>query len=211
MRRLHFFISLVSLIALFLSVGLAQKATALELVEGKDYTSIVPPVPRPTGRAEIVEVFNFKCSHCYQLSPAIAQWAKTKGDTYSFVSLPVFWGKQTDLPLRAYYAGEFMGKGPAMKQSIFKAHFDNSVDIENVDELNFLAEEVGLDPEKFKAFIGSFGVSSKVAQAKALQNSFGVQSTPTLVVNGKYRVSFGDHAGGQSERLFAIVEALATR
>ncbi|MEO5330304.1 MAG: thiol:disulfide interchange protein DsbA/DsbL [Magnetococcus sp. THC-1_WYH] len=186
-------------------------AAAIDPQPVVDYTPIVPPVPVPVGKPEVVEVFNFKCPHCYDLHPHIVAWLKSNGDRYQYRSLPVYWGRQTDMPLRAFFAAEFLGRGPQMKDALFKAHFDNNLNIENINEIGFIAEEAGLDAEKFKSQLQSFGVSTKVTQALSLQKAYGVTGTPTMVVNGKYQVSFGHHAKGDPKRFLAIIEALALK
>ncbi|MBF0454907.1 MAG: thiol:disulfide interchange protein DsbA/DsbL [Magnetococcales bacterium] len=201
--------ALVLLLPLILpsgSVGLAE-----DLQAGVHYELILPPVPQPKGEKSVVEVFNFKCPHCFKLHPHMEAWAKSHQNSYRISSLPLFWGSQTDIPLRAYYAGEFLGKGAEMKRGIFKAYFKDSVNIESPDELDFLAEELGLNPEQFREYLNAFGVSAKIAQSKRQQQAFGVNSTPTLVVNGRYRVSYGQHAKGDPVTLFKIVEMLAAR
>ncbi|MBF0358750.1 MAG: thiol:disulfide interchange protein DsbA/DsbL [Magnetococcales bacterium] len=186
-------------------------AQAETMLAGADYDPITPPVPQTGDKPAVVEVFNFKCPHCFTLHPYMDSWSEKNHDKYDIASIPVFWGKQTDMPVRAFYAAEFLGKGALMKDAIFKANFEHSVNIESADELGFLAEEAGLNPEKFKSYLNSFGVSAKIAQAKVEQRKYGVHSTPTLVVNGKYRVSFGKHANGDHIRLFKIVETLAAQ
>lgn len=186
-------------------------AATVDLKPDIDYTLIVPPVPVPVGKPEVVEVFNFKCPHCYDLHPHVEAWLKSNGDHYQYRSLPVYWGRQTDMPLRAFFAAEFMGRGPQMKDGIFKANFDNNLNIENISDIGSIAEEAGLDVEKFKSQLQSFGVSTKVTQALSLQKAYGVTGTPTMVVNGKYQVSFGHHAKGDPKRFFAIIEALALK
>ncbi len=203
-------LSLLFLIAA-LALPFAKPGQLHALEANTHYDLITPPVPHSGKMPTVVEVFNFKCSHCYRLHPHMAAWSKLNGENYDIASLPIYWGKQTDLPLRAYYAAEFLGKGEEMKAAIFKAQFENSVNIESTDEIGFLAEEVGLNPEKFKSFLNSFGVSAKINQAKGQQRRFGVHSTPTLVINGKYRVSYGKHANGDPQKLFNIVESLASR
>ena len=52
-----------------------------------------------------------------------------------------------------------------------------------------------LDPKAFLDKMGSFATNAKVNRGKQFMMRSGVQSTPTLVVNGKYRVqgkSFAD-------------------
>jgi protein dithiol oxidoreductase (disulfide-forming) len=200
---------LLLLITLIAPLGSISHGMSVE--ENIHYEVITPPVPQPGDKPTIVEVFNFKCPHCFTLHHFMEKWSAKNHSRYSIKSLPIYWGKQTDMPIRAYFAAEFLGKGAQMKDAVFKAHFDHSVNIESSDELGFLAEELGLDPDKFKSYLGSFGVSAKIAQANELQRGFVVHSTPTLVVNGKYRVSFGKHAEGEAKKLFKIVETLAAR
>lgn len=200
----------------FLLTGWSDVAAAERLQVGVDYDRITPPVPHAGTKPEVVEIFNFKCPHCFTLSPHTAEWAEKNKARFDFRSVPVYWGKQTDIPVRAFFAAEFLGKGEAMKQAIFKAHFSHSADIENIEEMTFLAEATGMDPQSFRAQMNSFGVSAKIAQAKALQTAFRTSSTPTLVINGTYQVLPGKHARTQTEavdypRLFVILETLATQ
>lgn len=201
----------LSLLATLVSLNLffAPSIIAETLVVNQHYDLISPAIPRSGDKPEVAEVFNFKCPHCRTLSGPMAEWAKKNQDRFSYKAVPVFWGKQTNTPLRALFAAEFLGKGEEMKKALFKAHFEESMDIENVQDLGFLAEEVDLDPAKFKNYLDSFGVSAKIAQAKALQRAFGVHSTPTIVINGKYRVSPGKHANNDPKRLFQMIEILA--
>ncbi len=184
---------------------------AFEPIKGTHYDVLTPPVPRSGTKPEVVEVFNFKCPHCYHLFPKMVAWMKKNGDRYQYKALPIFWGKQTDMPLRAYFAADFLGKGEAMKAAIFDAQFKQGADIENPGDLVFLAEDMGLDGGKFQSYLKSFGVSAKVTQARALQRDFGVHSTPTLVINGQYKITPGKHARGDDQLLFRIIEALASR
>jgi protein dithiol oxidoreductase (disulfide-forming) len=201
--------TLLLLVTLLLPMGAIGQAGNLEA--GTHYETITPPVPQTGNKWTVVEVFNFKCPHCFTLHPHLEKWSRANQTKYATKSLPIYWGNQTAMPIRAYYAAEFLGKGPEMKGAIFKANFKDSVNIESADELGFLAEDIGLDQEKFKNFLNSFGVSAKIAQSKVQQRVFGVHSTPTLVINGKYRVSFGKHAKGDPLKLFEIVETLAAQ
>lgn len=201
--------ALILLAPLFLLLLLLTQPGALHaeaLVDGKDYESINPPAPLMDRAPEVIEVFNFKCPHCFHLHPHLEAWAKTVEGKVHVKAMPVYWGQQTDIPVRAYYAALFMGKGKEMKDAIFKAQFEQGLNIENPDELAFIAEDLGLDPETFKENLNAFGVSAHVIQAKALQAKYNVKSTPTLVVNGRYRVSSKhtavDHEKGNWQPLF---------
>ena len=192
------------------------EVVAEELLPEIHYERVIPPVPRSGNKSEVVEVFNFKCPHCFTLSPYMAAWAEKNKHRFTYKALPVYWGRQTDIPLRAYFVAEYSGKGEAMKAAIFKAHFNNTANIENVDEMGFIAEAIGLDATQFRDHMESMGVLTQLKRAAALQDTFGVFSTPTIVINGTYRVSPGKHArdahGEVSyDRLFEIIEILANR
>ncbi|MBF0400094.1 MAG: thiol:disulfide interchange protein DsbA/DsbL [Magnetococcales bacterium] len=213
---MRYLIAIVLLPLFLLLSGGSDVSAAETLRAGVDYERITPPVPRSGTKPEVVEVFNFKCPHCSSLAPHTAEWAEKNKDRIDFRSVPVYWGKQTDIPVRAYFAAEFLGKGEAMKQAIFQAHFSNSADIENIEEMTFLAEATGMDAQSFRSQMNSFGVSAKISQAKALQTAFRASSTPTLVINGRYQVLPGRHARGGAEgvdysRLFTILETLVNQ
>ena len=47
----------------------------------------------------------------------------------------------------------------------------------------------GADPKEFVAVANSFAINTKVRRADELVKAYGVEGTPTIVVDGKYRVS----------------------
>ncbi|MBF0124929.1 MAG: thiol:disulfide interchange protein DsbA/DsbL [Magnetococcales bacterium] len=187
-----------------------SSAVAAELLQaGVHYDLITPAVPTHTSRPEIVEMFNFKCPHCYTLHRELVEWGKKNHQRFNLRSLPIFWGSQTDLPARAFFTAQAMGKGPEMQTALFRAHFDQNANIESENDLMFLAEEIGLDNKQFQAKLRDFGISTQVSQALQLKKEYGVASTPTLVVNGRYRLQ-SRHASGSWSRMLIIAETLAT-
>ena len=56
------------------------------------------------------------------------------------------------------------------------------------DAARFYARVAGVDPQKFLSMANSFGVDSKIRAADAQILAMHVDATPTLIVNGKYRV-----------------------
>lgn len=206
-------ISLWGCLALWIGI-LAGPAVAAEPFvprAGEHYELISPPVPVTGSKPEVVEVFNFKCPHCVKLHPAMEEWTKRMQGKYDIQSLPIVFSQQSDQPLRGFYAGQFLGRESDMKHAIFNAHFVDHINIDSPQELAFIAEGMKIDSVAFQNHMNSFGVQSKIAQGKARSQAFGVTSTPTLVVNGRYRVTPGRHDQGSYERLFAIVEALTAQ
>ncbi|MEO5376784.1 MAG: thiol:disulfide interchange protein DsbA/DsbL [Magnetococcus sp. DMHC-6] len=202
------FFPLILLVLLFFALPVTLQADPLQI--GKDYELITPARPNTGAKPEIVEVFNFKCPHCADLHPEIEAWAEKNRARFDIQSMPIFWGTQTDTPVRAYYAALYLGHGANMQQKIFDTHFKNGLNIENPEELAFQAEEIGLDAKQFQQQMRSFGVISQLKRTADLQKAWGVDSTPTLVINGRYRVS-PTAFEGDMPRMFKTVEQLATQ
>ena len=177
---------------------------------GTHYTLVAKPQPPGGTKPEILEVFNFKCPHCEKLRPVFAEWAEQNKKNYNIKATPIYWGKQTDKPLKALYAAQYMGKGEEMKHAIFTAFFARKQDIENENILTILAQDIGLDITEFRNNMKSFGVLAKVGQGSRLASALGVHSTPTIVVNRTYQVTL-NHAEGNEKRFFTIIEDLAHR
>ena len=64
----------------------------------------------------------------------------------------------------------------------------------------------GVDPATFKNTFNSFSVVAKVKRAEELVKRYQAQSTPTIIVNGKYRVSAT--LAKSLENMIAITNAL---
>lgn len=195
-----------SLALLFPLTGAVAEPAGLE--KGRHYAMIDPPAPPADGKPQVVEVFNFMCGHCFKLHPLVTPWAHAMKGKVAVSAIPIFWGKQTDAPARAYWAAKIMGKGEEMKDALFKAHFVYNQKIEKADVLAALAKKVGLDPDKHRTNMRSFAVAAKLGRSKVLQEeTWQVFSTPTLVINGTYRVS-PSHTGGDMKEMFRVAEQL---
>ncbi|MGE0209406.1 MAG: DsbA family protein, partial [Lysobacteraceae bacterium] len=57
-----------------------------------------------------------------------------------------------------------------------------------IDDIAKLYAELGVDAEAFKATAASFAVNTQISRSQKTLVRWGVESTPTLVVAGKYRV-----------------------
>jgi thiol:disulfide interchange protein DsbA len=67
----------------------------------------------------------------------------------------------------------------------------------------------GVDPTTFKNTFNSFSVVAKVKRADELVKRYQAQSTPTVIVNGKY-LTTGQQAGTY-EQWFQVIDELAAR
>ena len=77
------------------------------------------------------------------------------------------------------------------------------------DAARFYAQAAGVKPETFVATASSFGVDVKMHQAEQLIRAAQVAETPTILVNGKYRVTVG--SAGSDDQLIELVKYLVAR
>jgi protein dithiol oxidoreductase (disulfide-forming) len=146
------------------------------------------------------------------LEPRLADWVKTLGPEINFRRVPVsangFSIRGVDsAPL--YYTLEAMGLLKTLHERVFAALNNEGEILANPKVLRAWLEKQGVDADKFDIAAASFGVSTKVAQARKLTGDYQLRSTPTISVGGRFNVTQG--ANPSPNLFFAKVEALAAQ
>ena len=77
------------------------------------------------------------------------------------------------------------------------------------DAAQFYAKAAGIKPEAFMAVTGSFAIDLRIRQADELIKNYGVSETPSIVVNGKYRLN--PVSAGGYEQTIELVKWLVAR
>lgn len=182
--------ALITLVGLLPFAAIAQTAATTELREGHHYTSIAPAdrmVPMP-GKIEVVEVFGYGCIHCANFQPLVNAWKKSLGDDVNFIYMPMSNGGVWEAYGRAYYTAEAMGLLEKTHDAMFKAIHVDKRQFKSVADIAAFYADFGADPKVFESTMNSFAVNAKITRAKQYAPRWQVQATPTLVVNGKYRL-----------------------
>lgn len=181
----------------------AAPATSGEAIPGlklgTDYELIKNGLPfEPLdGKVEVVEVFNFVCPACYAFQPTLSNWEKTLPANVRFTYVPAAFGPKWDQYVRAFYAAQMMGIEGKSHGGIYDAiHLENKLQGERAEDSDEAIAAVyaklgGVDARQFAANMKSFAVMAKFNKAKQYIVQQQVNGTPTLMVNGKYRVSGG--------------------
>lgn len=164
--------------------------TAFAAVEqDKDYKLLNPPQPASTKKIEVLEFFFYECSHCFQLHPLLATWGKNMPKDVELVYVPTIFRDSTEPLARAYYALESMGQINQLDDAIYQAIHVNNVGLYDLNTIADFVAKHGVDREKFSAAYNSFSMQSKVVRAKQMIRSYGINGTPSLVVDGKYLIT----------------------
>ena len=180
------------LLALLLPLA-ACAADGTAPVEGRDYELIAEPGPFAplAGKIEVVEVFGYPCIHCAHLEPTLATWKKSLPRDVQLTPVPAAFGGYWIPYARAFFAAKQLGVQERTHQAVFDAlHKVGSLPIHNVsaDELVAFYAGQGVDPERFRAALADPKVEAQLRRSAAFVRAAGLEGTPTLVVNGRYRV-----------------------
>jgi thiol:disulfide interchange protein DsbA len=212
MSRRTFLAAALAAVSVFaLSPGFAADAPAnAPIEEGTDYV-VIPdgkPFAPVKGKVEVVEVFGYTCPHCAHFEPMVSAW-KTRHKDVNFVPLAAPFGGYWMPYAKAYYTAQELGVATRTHDAVFKAlHEDHALPISgaSVDELATFYAGYGVDQAKFMQTFDGPTVAQKMQAANDFIQRSGVEGTPTLVVNGKYRVK-----GKDFDDVLRIADALVAR
>ena len=171
----------------------ANPPTGPAPVAGIDYEVIADGAPfAPTpGKIEVVEAFGYTCIHCARFEPRLRAWrAKLPADV-QFTAVAAPFGGYWIPYAKAFYAAQSLGLVDRTHGAMFRAlHDDGSLPISQptAQEIAGFYAGHGADPQQFIDAMASDAVAAQLQRARAFLLRSGVDATPTLIVNGKYRV-----------------------
>jgi thiol:disulfide interchange protein DsbA len=170
----------------------ARAAAAPAFIPQQGHDFEILPTPQPTwgqGKIEVAEVFSYRCIHCAEFQPKVNAWKKTMPADVRWEYVPGVFGGTWDSFARAYFAAQLMGVQPKTHDAVFKGVFvDQAAGNGSLEEIAAMYAKWGVDKAKFLAAMNSFGVTAKLNRAKQFAMRAGVDATPTIIINGKYRV-----------------------
>lgn len=182
--------------ALLLLALLPWSAFAAESVPeaGTDYVEIPDGKPYAPldGKVEVVEVFGYTCIHCAHFQPVIGAWQKKQPSYVRFTPLPAAFGGYWMPYARAYYAAAKLRVLGKTHEAMFKAlHETGSLPIQNASDEEIATFYAGYDadPKAFIAAMHSPATDLLLDRSKDFALATGIEGTPSIVVNGKYRVT----------------------
>ena len=205
-----------ALAAASLGWGLARTAAAaadpaLVPVTAQQYPALGKPVPvtPPPGTVDVVEFFSFACPHCFEFEPTLETWLKTKPANVHFHRSPVHFLQNAANFQPMYFALEAMGLVDTMQKKVFDAVHLEHQRLDKPEAIAAFMTKNGVDATRFMSVFNSFGVRTKVQQANALFDSYGIDGVPTLGVQGRF-VTSPTLAKGEAQTL-AVVDYLAAQ
>lgn len=194
---------------------------------GKDYFLVEPVQPTSTGdKIEVVEVFSYACPACNAFQSIMHKVKAALPANAELVYLPAAFRPDEDWPVfqRAFYAAQALGIADKTHDATFDAVWQDTTPlrisdaqthrpikpmpaIEAVGE--FYASKFGIKAEDFVGVANSFAVNTRMKRADAQIKAYGVDSTPTLIVNGKYRLT--TTSAGSPDKILPLIKFLVEK
>jgi thiol:disulfide interchange protein DsbA len=213
---------------LLLGLAFAHLAPAADDVfeSGKQYFPVEPaqPVSNP-GKAEVVEVFSYACPACNLFQPGMQKLKAALGANTDFVYVPAAFRADEDWPVfqRAYYTAQALGIVDKSHDAMFDAIWkdDGPLRISDatthkpvktmptIDDVAKFFTKFGVKAEDAVGVANSFAINTKMKRADAMLKAYGVESTPTLIVNGKYRLTA--QSAGSVDKVVLLVKFLIAK
>lgn len=156
---------------------------------GRDYTLLDPAQPVSTKKIEVIEFFFYECPHCFHLHNEMMGWEKTMPRDVALTFIPTIFRDSTEPLARTFYALQGIGKIKQLDDAIYQAIHVQNVELYDLDSISAFVGKHGVDTATFKAAYNSFTVNSRVMRAKQLIRRYGINGTPTLIVDGKYVIT----------------------
>lgn len=199
--------SLSALLSVVTLMGLGSAAQAANWVAGKHY-SVIPQAQRTNvapGKVEVMEVFSYGCPACNTFRPTMKKLQASLPANAQLVYLPASWNAAEAWPMfqRAYLTAQSLGVAEKAHDSMFEAIWTTGelgisdpqtrrlkTKLPTIDDAaRFYQRVAGVKAADFVNASKSFGVDLKMRQADSQITAMQVSGTPTLVINGKYRVN----------------------
>lgn len=195
---------------LLLTTVAVQAAGPLRFQEGVDYELVSPaqPTADPT-KVEVIEAFWYGCPHCYRFQPYIERWLQTKPDNVDYIRLPAVLNESWALATQAYYTEEALGITDKIHIALFDAIHRDKRRLDTKKDLMKFFGEHGVSEDQFNNAFDSFSVESKVQRARQMTRRYGIDGTPSVIINGKYRT--GPGMARSYERLIDVMNFLVAQ
>ncbi|SEP00161.1 thiol:disulfide interchange protein DsbA/DsbL [Aquisalimonas asiatica] len=178
---------------------------------GNHYQELDEPVSTDVedGKVEVREFFSYACPHCHTFNPLIQSLMADLDDKAELVHTAVVFNRSWEPLARAYYTSRALGVTDDTHNAVFNALHQDNRRIGGVDDVAEVMGEQGVDEDAVRDAWDSFSVDSAMRQGDRIASTYGVRSTPTVAVAGKYLVDVRD-AGGQ-ERMIEIIRYLVEK
>jgi thiol:disulfide interchange protein DsbA len=218
------FKKLALILATAILVPVAQAADAWK--EGVHYFRIPNPVATSSpGKVEVLDVFSYGCPACNAFEPTWNRVRASLPPQAKVAYVHAAFNPQEDWVTfqRAFLAAQALGVGETHHDAFYDAvwgkrtlaimdeqhHLVPQSKMPTIQDIATFYAKLGVDREKFLAQASSFNIDMQMRRSDQLVIAAEVDSTPTIIVAGKYRVT--PRSAGGLDQTVELVRFLVER
>ncbi|MBB3226210.1 thiol:disulfide interchange protein DsbA [Luteibacter sp. Sphag1AF] len=187
-------------------------AAAAAYAQDTNYVAIkAPERAGKQGKVEVVEVFSYGCIHCAHYEQSAEALQKSLPAGVTFRAIPAAFNDAWLPYAQAFYAAKKLGVLEKTHAALFKAKFNDNYPLHTLEELAaWYHTQAGVDQAAFLREANSDATKAQILADTRLIQAWGVDGTPSIVVDGKYRATnFKDWDDLNALTLFLVKKELA--
>ncbi len=202
------FITLVAIGMIAFGTYVSTDLSDSAVTENEDYIVLDNPRARRAGEPiEVVEFFSYACVHCKNFEPLLDEWLEDIPEDVTFRRQPTTFSPIYALLAQSYLTLEAADALDRNHNRIFRAIHDSGRQFLTKDMVADYVDGRDISRDEFIEIFDSPDVRQAMRRADREQREFGIASTPSLVVAGKYLVRMT--IGGQRRALRVVDELVA--
>ncbi len=182
---------------------------------GKEMLEVFPPVDFPPRPILVHDFFAYTCPHCLSFEPIMHEWIESvkNAPDIKVIPVPVAWNETYEIFPRTYYTFESMGRMSDLHPQFWEwvvrePHEWNTIqDVEK--DIFAWVKKKGADVDQFGRLIKSFAVMSKTRQATRTWKNYGIDSTPSIGIAGRFITA--PHLAGTRRGTIDVLNAIIER
>ena len=178
--------------------------------ENKNYFLVEPPQPTASGsKIEVLEVFSYACIHCAHFQPVADKIKKSLPSYAAYSYMPAIFNAQWEPFARAFYSAQSLGLLDKTHNALFEAIHTEKKPLADINSLAAWYADYGTNPDKFISASTSFEVEPKMARSLSMVPKYGIDGTPSIIIDGKFRLS--RTSAGSDDDMMDLVKYLVEK
>jgi protein dithiol oxidoreductase (disulfide-forming) len=151
------------------------------------------------SKIEVMEIFWYGCSHCYQMEAPLHTWVKKLPSDVYFKRVPGLPNPSWAPMAKAFYAMETLGVSEKLHSKLFDA-IHKAKTLNPTDEkaaIDWITAQSGMDKLKVEQAFKSFTMNTSLNRAAQIFKASGATGVPSLVIDGKFITSATMNGGNE--------------
>lgn len=172
---------------------MAVPVFAAEFQQGVHYQKIetgqaVNSAVKKGQPVRVTEMFWYGCQTCFIIQADMQRWLQEQGLSVKYEAVPAVTDDNMLLLARVHYAAQALGVSDKLHQLLFRAIHQHRRKLDTEQAVQTFFAEQGVNAARFNKALNSRFVNSKIRRSQSLAQRYGIRGTPTIIINGRYRV-----------------------